>query len=544
MEQTLHNILKSNVTENVTIPYNLQQNFKAITHPSSHAIRGRAIAHALNWTSSYYYSPHNGGIHEILSKIYALYCNKSRGIELTGLYQTYGASDMVENSDYNILTGVTDTNTTAVIKIMHIGKGKTYFDQKITADPPAGIHQKAFELALVQQANHYVRVYTTNLGPSVSVAIFTNFIDQDFVDKVYNLIPHFLGLDKKFSEMEIDPTTHNTQEYKRLKAIIDLAKYFYADYTGFATEHHVSKINAMLETIAELYPIDNTKYFDQFANNFARIRSSVIINQTRREQQSAQNDIQTYEKQLEKAYERLQEAIAKEHHAQTMAPDNIKEFLNSIKGNKYVNLLSSNANYLEMLIVAPLKYYNTADLQVLIDNKNSVFYSHLNNDSQKILKAAILDNKFQVLVYAHIKCCIQHSAVEPLEFIARNEAPFNDAVPNPHLTYYNCWTAARSQLKQYVLKGDYELILPQLIAAVQSINMAEGATFYSRFLPDFNRRSMYDKILYNPETGETFSKADALKLLEEAPKPETQPTNTSKEYTQIEVEDDDSMWED
>ena len=541
---TLQYILKNEVDNNLTIPRNLEQQLKNIDHNSPYAHRGRLVATTFNYCSDYNYSATNRYLHRILTRLYALYCNKPKDIYIQGGYLTYGASDTITKSEYDLSPlPVSYGIRPAFIDITHIGRGKSYFDQKIIEEPPRGERNKSFELQLIQQVNHYVRVYAEHVADVVNVRIFTDIINETFIDKVYNLIPHFLGLPEKYQTMSLDPNARNTLEFKRLEAIINLAKYFYCDYEQHNTDEHVGIINELLEQIDALYAMDYTKLLDQFTQTFSTTRSSYALDQVRRTQSSAKSDIKSYEQYLENAYKRLQDAIILEQGLLNAQPDDIKIFTDNLAKNKHITILNASGTKIELLITAPLKYYEPASLQVLIDNKHSVFYTKLNEQNQKLLKAAIIDGKFQILVQAQVHCCIRNSSTEPLEFTARNDITF-DALPNPHLTYYNCWSAARSLLKQCVLKSQYEMIVPQLIAAVQSINMAESATFYQRFLPDFNSKSDTSKIFINPETGETLTKLEALKLLEDVSKPEVEPTDTPKEYTQIEVEDNDEFWED
>lgn len=541
---TLQHILTNEVTENLKIPHNLNQQLRSIDHNSPYAHRGRLVAAAFNYCSDYNYNAYNRNLHTLLTRLYTLYCDKPKDIYIQGGYLTYGASDTITKSEYDLSPlPVSHDLRPAFIDIIHIGRGKSYFDQKITEEPPRGERNKSFELQLIQQANHYVRVYTEHVNDTVNIRIFTDIINETFIDKVYNLIPHFLGLPEKYQIMSLDPNARDTLEFKRLEAIINLAKYFYCDYEQHSTNEHVGIVNKLLEQINALYAMDYTKLLDQFTQTFSTTRSSYALDQARRTQTSARSDIKSYEQYLEHAYKRLQEAIIIERGLLTAQPDDLKIFTDNLAKNKHITILNATATKIELLITAPLKYYEPTHLQILIDNKNSVFYTKLTEQNRKLLKAAIIDNKFQILVQAKIQCAIHNSSTEPLDFTAYNDITF-DALPNPHLTYYNCWSAARSLLKQCVLKSQYEMIVPQLIAAVQSINMAEGATFYQRFLPDFNSKSDNSKIFINAETGETLTKLEALKLLEDESKPEVEPIDTPKEYTQIEVEDNDEFWED
>ena len=75
--------------------------------------------------------------------------------------------------------------------------------------------------------------------------------------------------------------------------------------------------------------------------------------------------------------------------------------------------------------------------------------------------------------------------ITPLRYSVDRQSGKYTVFPNPHLYHYNCWSKAKAEMDKNILAGNYELVVAQAIAAVQSINVAEQQSFVNNFLDDF-----------------------------------------------------------
>lgn len=549
---TLFQLLRTS-TDTMHIPVNLKHILNQIYLNHVRSTTGRTLNEA---TDRLYYSGVNSNHpHALLMKLCALYTGHEYTPEFRLHYLSYRTDDSVLKRDYDYATNSQNPTVPITIHIVHLARGKTLFDETIKTEPPTGNRNKMFENILIQNQYHYIRVYTdhttapqnytTNTTP---ILIITDTVNYQLIDNITNLLPHFLGFVPTYTNILNKESNTLTDKQNLLKCIMTLFEYFfnYNPTTDTTVQTHNTYITELLQNITQYVKQDYTTNLATFAKNFSTIRAQKLLQDAQQVQNRAKSDIATYTDALNKAYDKLYRAIALETQALNQNPDDITVLMTMLQNNKHIEILSANQTSIQLKITAPLKYYRTEDFEVLLNNTNSVFYKHLTPDSQTLLKAAIKDNKFQILMQAIIEINTTSSTVYPLTFTARPNTDYIDCVPNPHLTYYNCWSAARSQLNDAITKANYEFIVPQLIAAVQSVNMAESTTFYSRFLPNFNAISEDVKLFYDPENDKKYTKKEALQLIcnTTIPKPEQEPTNTQKPYTQTEIEDDDNMWQD
>ena len=546
---TLFQLLRDS-NDTTHIPANLKRILDQIHVSYVNGTAGRilnSVADRLYYSGRYSNHPH-----ALLMRLCALYTGHEYTPEFKLHYLTYKSEDSVLERDYNYTTQQNIT-VPITVHIVHVARGKTIFDEAIKNKPPTGNRNKTFESILIQNQYHYIRVYTdhtaapqnytTNTTP---VLIITDTVNYQLIDAITNLLPHFLGLIPAYITIQDKPSDTLTDKQNLLKCIIALFNYFfkYSPTTDTGVQTHNAYITELLSEIARYAKQDHTTNLTAFTKNFSTIRSQKLLRDAQQMQDRARTDINTYTEALNKAYEKLYTAVALETQALNQNPDDITAFITMLQNNKHIEIINANQTNIQIRITAPLKYYRTEDFEFLLNNTNSVFYRHLTSDSQALLIAAIKDNKFQILMQAVIEISTTSSTTNPLSFTARCITEYMDCVPNPHLTYYNCWSAARSQLNDAITKANYDFIVPQLIAAVQSVNMAESSTFYSRFLPNFNTISEDVVLFYDPENDKKYTKKEALQLIHNTTVSEPEPTDTPKPYTQTEIEDDDDMWQD
>lgn len=546
--ETLYQVLRtSNIS--VTLPRLLNNQLDHINIPWISHTQGRLLYDTLQRT--YYPGAYDNHPHALLGKLCAMYYDLPETPTFRPHYRAYKTTDIVLEQDYNYSYNSTNTAAPITIHILHVPKGKTLLENAIQQNPPNGERKRIYESQLIQNQQHYVRVYTNHCAQSVAlptnvappVLIITDTINYKLIDDIYTLLPHFLNLTEPYMSLIKNPP--ETPDFKQnlLKHIVELFQYFY-DNPQKSVEEHCAFIQQHLNELNALFKDDSANLLKAFTDNFSKIRARAALTHVDNSISRAQSDIATYTEALDKAYEKLYNAQIQKAQLINQSPEDVSILTNMLTKNKHIEILDTGKTFITIKVTAPLQYYRVEDFELLYNNNKSVFYLYLNDDNQKLLHAAIAQNKFQILVQAIITLTVQNSSSSPLHVSAVCEPKQLDCLPNPHLTYYNCWSAAKSHIQDAICKGDYELVIPQIITAVQSINMAESQTFYNRFIPDFNKISVNTPIFYDPETDKTYTKLEAMRLLTEQTTTKSEESETPKAYTQTEIEDDDDMWED
>jgi hypothetical protein len=119
--------------------------------------------------------------------------------------------------------------------------------------------------------------------------------------------------------------------------------------------------------------------------------------------------------------------------------------------------------------------------------------------------------------------------------------------PNPHLYHFNCWSEAINAFNKFVANNEFDLALLQIVAAVQSVNVAEGASFINRMLPSFKERQFTSKITILDENSvardwkaiQEHETEIQLQQMRQTAQPIPDTETTKKAYTQIIISEGD-----
>jgi hypothetical protein len=225
--------------------------------------------------------------------------------------------------------------------------------------------------------------------------------------------------------------------------------------------------------------------------------------------------------------------------------------METIQTSPAIEIISTSTDTLVLRVTAPFQYFTESDFQIQEDNPNSTFNNYIGyrKTLKTILHKVFVTREYKLIAQALISLkinetnysnaiisanIIQHAGVDGLEDYTE--------FPNPHLWHYNCWNTARTEMAKNLAAGKYELAVLQMVAAVQSLNIAENASFNNGLVADLTSRPSLQKlahfiiedgtILSLPELIEHEEKLEKEQALEKAK--ETLKTQ-SQEYTQVEL---------
>ena len=233
-----------------------------------------------------------------------------------------------------------------------------------------------------------------------------------------------------------------------------------------------------------------------------------------------------------------------------VSPADVQPLLDLIGQSDYIEIIDTTPTSLKIRITAPLQYFTENDFVSYENNENSEYNRHFKNKVDKtILHKLFVTRDYQLLAEGIVTIALNNSwntYSSPISFEAQRGGieDFKN-FPNPHLYHHNCWSAAKTEIMKNLNKDQYDLVVLQMIAAIQTINIAEHASFVNGLLNDFDTRIFHEKMHFidkdkNTYTyGELYDKIkkeiqqgevqEAAKIIEEAPK---------DEYTQVELPDD------
>lgn len=511
-----HSILANETIWNTILPTKIKQILNNITNTEHYAhststILNRAISETITrsqWSTNIYSG------YKFLSKLLAqtIYPNTIRWYTRY-LTISEGSIDTLEQ-----ITGMLpylDSDKTG-ISIIYVQKGKTFL--KNILDREAYLTRNiAVELQCIQNTTHFFKVYT-NLCPNQTV-IFTDQINQPLCTKIMLYAPILLN---KFNKIENPTTPAEILQNQKTELAIRIFNVIYnlSECTDIASakEYLEANLPELLNAFLELYD-DSTNALNNFIDNLANQQNRTMKNNLK----SALNDIlrriASYENTLANYYvdkHNLEVKIQQWHATQSPDLNDLKDF---IKNSETIEIISAENEKLLLKITAPLQYFISSDFQAYINNSYSVY--HEKYDAlpihQRILEKIFLTKEYTCMVQAYIKLNLTDSTDDTPMYYRTEQLTIDnyDTLPNPHLHYYNCWGDNRSAITKYINEQNYELALTQIIAAVQSINIAEYQSFGYRFLDDFK----------DPE------KASLIKILDE-----NKNGYTLKELLQIEKE--------
>lgn len=402
------------------------------------------------------------------------------------------SSTEAETYDYNKLCHEINANQNTEdvqITIVAIPRGKSYL-KKILNDPQLDLkHITIFEQLYKQDyPNEYIEVIQdlTKTNPR-NITIFSERPTEDLITLLILLLPNLLNLVSRETNEAYPELTEEDIDYnKKVAQLRTIFTVLFDSYQQNPTSYESlsrSLITA-INNYAEMFDFIKTNQ-QNFLANLANARNNLATKYFKEQYQNAMRQIERLEQDLENYYiektKYERELIA---HKQ-LNPDNIKPFIDTITQSKAIEILDSTENEMLLRVTAPLQYFTEADLESQESNSSSEYSYAIRNTPylKEILHKVFVTREYKFINQAVIKLTITPSGYNntPLDANIVRTGPDSlqdyTEFPNPHLWHHNCWSAAKKEIYKNITEGNFELAIMQMIAAVQSINLAENASF-------------------------------------------------------------------
>jgi hypothetical protein len=133
----------------------------------------------------------------------------------------------------------------------------------------------------------------------------------------------------------------------------------------------------------------------------------------------------------------------------------------------------SNEQNVYFEICETLEYYDEEDLETLIANKYSIFYSNFTPFAQAIIKAVFIYHRGSI----RVRSCFCLSGLSTLTSCGKMLHSYDDSLPHPHLVDYNCLGGNLIPIEEAMSSGDWDLAIEQAISATKNINFMDSVVF-------------------------------------------------------------------
>lgn len=390
------------------------------------------------------------------------------------------------------------------ISIHYIQKGKSYIRPLLD-----GYKQyerlQSIETVCIKNTSHFLRIYRNfnNSGQNV-INIITDQIDNDLMNAFWLMMPLIL----KVSPTNLPNGVENADLHKqRVEKALAFGNLLYQISTRQDTfsnsnlendDKFITTVKTLLTEFTNLFDFTSNA-LKEYTQNLANARNTSLLGNLQNDLRDVNDYIRNYEQKLQEYYIR-QLTLARQINAYcTTQPDDLQSFINLIKNSPMIEMLRVQANQLTLRITAPLQFFQSSDFEAYEKNRSSYYNVNYKEERclRNILHKIFITKEYTFLVQAVIMFDINNSCnITPLRYNVYQHSDRYTVFPNPHLYHYNCWSKAKAEMDKNILAGNYELVVAQAIAAVQSINIAEQQSFVNHFLDDFKNSSWQQRMQF------------------------------------------------
>ena len=528
----------------------LKNNAHEITiHTSSSSV----LNNAFRSLQTDWYSISTQNLAGVIAKIIARVLKTYLIFNLCYVYPNESVASITTPAELANMWDMRDRPGQTCVNIMFLPKGKTFLKAGLSNCE----HLEEIEYIktlCTKTKTHYFRAYRNLQGFGTNnITIFTDYIDKDIATEIWAQLPHLFNIQKIENPKDITETEDKhliDYLYKILEII-----YPYQQTNAITLDESRTIIQ---EVITKLNPItaEFLSHFDfikgnipKFLDNLQDLHSTAQINALKRKISDLESDIADSEYRLKQDYKALKEANLALTTYEKLTPEDIEGFSQTLNNSAVIEVLESSATVLKMRVTAPLQYFESEPFKIYEKNTQSYYNEIYNNNPilKQILHKIFVTREYKLIFQAIVKITILNQYGESDVKIEALGGPMQNFTnfPNPHLYHFNCWQETKNQLNKHLINGNYNAILPQIIAATQSVNTSESASFINNLLPDFLTKEFQD-VTHIIIGDKTYTLAEVIQIEEEKAKETTSTTTPAptKEYKQIEIEDNDEDWED
>ena len=559
----------------------LKQRISQLNIPGWYSTRSQTLQNALNYTLGHY---NYGKFFRTLQGIYSLITNQD--IKIKPYYITITST---EGADYTVdklintlrmhyfRTNNETENPPVTIHLCHIPKGKSYLKKALDNEIEETHRLKNLENLINTDPYTLCRIYNNfPQYPEKDIVIFTEKPTKHMLYVLFLMLPNIFNLtpreiteeDKVLLSPEViqEITDRNTTitEYRALCA------HLWEDYTNntikeagdylndkdFTPEEYgayENQIKVHLKALIEAFKWTRANV-NTFIKELANAKNAKLKCAYNDKLCSVQYDIENAERTLERAYTEKQNILRILATQNNVLASDLQVFMDLLTNSKALEILDATDRELLLRVTAPLQYFTASDFERYEANERSN-YNALYRDKpelKELLHKVFITQDYQIIMQNIISMRVNTTTYEAaaLSFQAYGNSKHNllSEFPNPHLYHHNCWGQAQRKINEHIAKEDYELAVAQMIAAIQTINIAEAATFINYFIEDL-LQSKYTNLLHLVDkSGKRYTLKEALDHEKElkttvALKEAEEKLNNAEGYTQIELPDDGLDWD-
>ena len=502
-------------------------------------------------------------------------CNLLNDNKLLKVYPKYRliTSEDSTNLENNLLTLLDMPNPDPLafnLYLYHIPKGKSYL-RKVLDENPNLNRLKQIETFCIENVQHFVRIYRNyNSTGNNSITIFSDQYTPDFINTLFVMLPHLMEIVSREATEEYELTeqdlAYNTKVEKLNNFFSKLYQIMQEGATNMYTynDRQLATITEELRTLSEeytnLFDFDSAQ-LDSFTKHLAKARNDNAQKYFTEQLNNTTHRINELEEALKQKY--IEQAKYNRELAahKLINEDDVKPFIDTIRNTKAIEVLSTTDSEMVVRVTAPLQYFQESDFETYENNSTSTYMQRYYNNPtfRKVLHKVFVTREYKLLVQAIVTLQIQDSYNNQPLYICAQRSGNSSAYrftqfPNPHLYHHDCWGPAKSEMQKNMCAGNFELVVMQMIAAVQSVNIAENASFVNGLLGDIqNNNALKDLLTFIVETPEGTQKLNYdqiikyerdLEIQTIVQQAETIITQTPKgTYTQVELPDNDDNWD-
>lgn len=161
------------------------------------------------------------------------------------------------------------------------------------------------------------------------------------------------------------------------------------------------------------------------------------------------------------------------------------EIMNYFLRNSRLVLESVDDNSITFAVKDYTLYFDEANAQRVIDNKNSYIYTNSRNgisgdDMAMLMKSIFVEQILKLRTCAAYRLTIG-SNVEPMEHYDFDSSEYDEYMPNTHVQDFGCLGTYREPLNTLMSNNDYIGAIEQCMASARSLNFVDS-TVMSQFV--------------------------------------------------------------
>lgn len=269
-------------------------------------------------------------------------------------------------------------------------------------------------------------------------------------------------------------------------------------------------VESLNSSYNQLLEIERQKKRKEMLDQFAKELPGIRQGEYQRQIEDIQYRIKDYESSLRNYYQDLENVQSKLFYLKNGKPSeqlgDFGDFINSL-GDKLKTIAISGSS-MTLCLEADLAFFDEDEWEILRDNEDSNVNTA--TDFIRSLLYDIFDDRSIIMTFEQ-KLTIELSV---FNIVAKREIyEYNkeageglSGIPNPHLHYYNCWGDYINALRNFAQDYNYTMLVGQIIAAISSLNLSDGAVL-ERFIDQelYKEELMDVPCLRDAKTGERFS---------------------------------------